>query len=370
MARFFLHLFIFCTGISFLSMVASADEPMVHVILAVDGNAGFGANLEADSKNMERIFRENVPKSQLDIVLMDTNKITPDNILETVAKVQVDENDTLVFYYSGHGANDAANGGHYFQFKDENGKTAELRRTTLLSHIKEKSPRLAVLLTDCCNIDMKSSDRIKEWKPEAAPKKISPLFQSLFVEPEGIVNITSSKRGEASFVDTSEKKRGSCFTWPLVDLLEEHKDDTEMTWPDFSTLLKTAVHKAFLESWPDGYKFDPPLNNLTHQKTQTIEIYGQLPGQTSSQTNRGPRFGVRAVNHPNGGVRVTEVVPDGPGSRAGFEAGDVILEINGEKIADEQDYSLAIDQSPQRINMKVLNVQNNETLDINFDLGY
>lgn len=61
----------------------------------------------ADYKNMERLFRENVPKSRLDLVLMEIDEITPDNILETVKKVEIDGNDTPVFYYSGHAANDA-----------------------------------------------------------------------------------------------------------------------------------------------------------------------------------------------------------------------------------------------------------------------
>ncbi|MDR0327429.1 MAG: PDZ domain-containing protein, partial [Planctomycetaceae bacterium] len=68
---------------------------------------------------------------------------------------------------------------------------------------------------------------------------------------------------------------------------------------------------------------------------------------------QGPRFGVRAVSHPGGGVRITEIVPNAPGGRAGFEIGDVILDINGTPIRNEQDYSKAIDDSPQTITVKV-----------------
>ncbi len=129
----------------------------------------------ADYKNMERLFRENVPKSRLDLVLMEIDEITPDNILETVKKVEIDGNDTLVFYYSGHAANDAGSdvgsGGHYFQIKDEIGKPVELQRRTLLASLKDKKARMTVLLTDCCNIEQKSSEESKE----AASKPKSPV---------------------------------------------------------------------------------------------------------------------------------------------------------------------------------------------------
>lgn len=355
------------------ALVAQAAEPTIHVVIAADGRAGFGANLVADCKNMERLFKENVPKSRLNLITMETDEITPDKVLETVNRIKLAPTDTLIFYYSGHAANDAGSGGQYFQLKDRQGKPSELRRRTLLAALKNKKPRLTVLLTDCCNIDQKSTGISKEMsRPIKSPDKMSPIFEALFVRPEGTVDMTSSKRGEASFVDSSARKRGSCFTWPLVALFEKHRDNGTITWSEFTTELKADVKSAFLESWPDGYKFDPPLNGIAYQKTQTIEIYGSLPDETErpSAAQRGPRFGVRAVNHHGGGVRVTELVPNGPGVKAGFEIGDVIVEINGTPIRNEQDYSKAVDDSPRKMNVKVVNVNDGRTLDVTFELGY
>ncbi len=355
------------------SVVSQAAEPTIHVVIAADGRAGFGANLVADYKNIERLFKENVPESRLDLLLMDADEITPDNILDAVGKLKLAAEDTLVFYYSGHAAHDAGNGGQFFQLKDKNGKAVELQRRTLLAALKEKKARLTVLLTDCCNIEQKSSGESKETPRTAeSPEKISPVFEALFVKPEGIVNITSSKRGEASFVDSTSKKRGSCFTWPLVELFERYREDASLTWPEFVADLKIEVQKAFRDSWPNGYKFDPPLNGIHVQKTQTVEVYGSLPGETeqaSSAGNRGPRFGIRAVTH-HGGVRVTEVLPNGPGAKAGFEIGDLIVEINGMPIRSEQDYSKAVDDSPKTMKAKVVNVHDGRTLNVTFELGY
>jgi len=141
----------------FFPFFLSAAEPMIHVIIADDGRAGFGANLVADYKNMERLFKENVPASRLELIVMDMDEITPDNILQTVQQTKLSAEDTLVFYYPGHAANDAGNGEHYFQLKDRSGNNVELQRRTLLAEMKKKQPRLTVLLTDCCNIELKGN---------------------------------------------------------------------------------------------------------------------------------------------------------------------------------------------------------------------
>ena len=370
----FYSVFVFGTIVFLLSLAFPASAQTIHVVIAADGQGGFGANLRADYRNVRNVFTQNVPKSQLRLVALDMEEVNPDSILEAVSKIKPAPSDTLVVYYSGHAANDSAAGGHYFQFRDASGKTSELQRRILLAAMKEKKPRLAVLLTDCCNIDSKSTGHSKEKDSDPtpeSPESVSPLFESLFLRPEGVVDITSSKKGEASFVDSTSKRRGSCFTYPMVALLQKHKNDGAMTWEKFVALLKTDVQKAFEESWPNGYRFDPPMNGVYTQKTQTVEVYGTLPGTNPVVVVRqGPRFGVRAVDNGGTGVRITELFPNSPGFNAGFEVGDIILEINGRPINSEKIYSDAVDESPKRMNVKLINVNDKKILNVSFDLGY
>jgi len=200
-----------------------------------------------------------------------------------------------------------------------------------------------------------------------------PIMETLFIKPAGTVDITSSKRGEASFADATGKNRGSCFTWSLATLFEKHRSNATITWQEFTTELAADVKTAFLDSHPEGFKFSPPLNGIVLQTTQTIEIYGTLPGTTSAPveaTQQGPRFGVRAVSLPGGGVRITYIFPGGPGAKAGFEVGDIITEINGKTIQNEEDYSKAIDDSSKQVNAKVINVKDGRLLNVTFELGY
>jgi len=375
----------------FFPAMLCAAEPVIHVIIASDIRAGFNANLISDSKNIERLFKENVPKERLRLVPMKGDEITPENILQAVKDIgPVTQNDTLIFYFSGHAASEAdgsvGDGGQFFQLKDEQGKSVELHRRTLLAALHEKKARLTVLLTDCGNIEERANETQKTQgtarggvggikSEQSLPKTMSPIMETLFIKPEGTVNITSSKRGEASFVDTSEKKRGSCFTWSLVALFEKYQMETEITWKEFTETLAVDVKQAFLDSYPpdrypDGYKFSSPLNGSVQQTTQTIEVY-TLPGMESAPTiQQGPRFGVRAVTLPGSGVRITQILPGGPGARAGFEVGDIITEIDGKKIQNEEDYSKAIDDSPKKVNAKVINVKDGRLLNVTFELGY
>jgi hypothetical protein len=351
-----------------------AAEPVIHVVVASDLRAGFNANLMTDHHNIERLFRGNVPKDRLNLVAMKMDEITPDRILQTVKEIELTDQDTLVFYYSGHAASAAGNGGQFFQLKDEHGKSVELHRRTLLAALHEKKARLTVLLTDCSNIeiDEKASETVeKSGQTVFAPETLSPIMETLFIRSEGTVDMTSSKRGEASFADATAKKRGSCFTWSLAALLEKHKNNAEFTWQEFTTALAEDVKTAFLDRHPEGYKFSPPLNGIAQQTTQTIEIYGALPGTaTASAAVQGPRFGVRAVALQGGGVRITQILPDGPGDRAGFEVGDVIMEINGKAIQNEEDYSKSIDDSPKKMNAKIINVKDGRLMNITIELGY
>lgn len=360
----------------FLAASSQLSAQTIHVLIAADGRAGFGENMVSDYRNMENLFIGNVPKKGLNLIRMDTDAVTPDAILESISnisKIKVAPKDTLVVYYSGHAANDVDSGGHYFQLKDENGKNVELQRRTLLAAMQEKKARLNVLLTDCCNVLQASSGARKEpirIEKAESPAKISPLFETLFLAADGTVDITSSKKGEASFVDRSSKKRGSCFTYPLVALFEEHRNDPKMTWAKIVDELKNDVQKAFEESWPEGYKIETQLNGSFTQKTQTVYVFGTLPGESAAASQQGPRFGVRAVANSGGGVRVTELFPNGPGVRAGFELGDVILEINDTPINTETEYSDAVDASPKKMTVKIRNVNDGRILNVSFELGY
>jgi len=94
-----------------------------------------------------------------------------------------------------------------------------------------------------------------------------------------------------------------------------------------------------------------------------IREAGDLDMYKYFERNNQPVFGVKAVENSGNGVKVTEVLADLPGQKAGFEVNDVILEINGVKITNEKEYSDAIDSAGKVSRMKVLCGKTGQTVD-------
>ena len=343
---------------------SSAWGQTIHVVLAADRDtrAKLGNAVKVDLENMTYLFRSNVPSENLNLIVLEIESMTPDAILKSIEELSVDPDDAIVFYYSGHGAYDAKN---KKQFLDLVGR-GNLYRETLLTEIQKKSPRLAVLLTDCCNAKVVNVSGVRSGvtattRTAKSCSDFSPLFENLFVFCKGTADLTSSKQGEYSFIDTTGKDRGSCFTWPLVELLENNKTNEDLHWKEISEKLGVKVQEAFREVLPRGYE---------GQTKQSVYVYS-LPGMTGVEldtlgnpiTNtsvpetttspKTPRLGLRAINHNGGGVQITEIVSDSPAAQAGIATGEIIIEINGEEIKDESDYSNAIDKSPKTMEMKL-----------------
>ena len=202
--------------------------------------------------------------------------------------------------------------------KDPPRDEGNIPRGEVLKHLTGKSARLTVLLTDCCN---SKAEGVRYWRgirPYTPPETISPLFAALFLRPKGVVDLTASKIGEYGMVDPTDKTRGSCFTYPLAQMLEEKKDAGSMTWPKFVDLLKPKVDETFHDWFPDGY---PGAEDNERQMHQTVLVYGRLPTEVVNNdviTNpQRPRFGAQGKTTPDGGVVVVKVAPGSPAQRRG-----------------------------------------------------
>jgi S1-C subfamily serine protease len=137
--------------------------------------------------------------------------------------------------------------------------------------------------------------------------------------------------------------------------------------------LAPKVNEAFRESFPNGYK---------GQMSQTIVAFS-YPGKqdhlnpkpentnnSSTEEKKGYRFGVRAVAHQGGGMRMLEIIENSPAQRSGLEVGDVILEINGKVINSEKEYSDAVDASGKKMQVKLINTRDGKTITPTIELGW
>jgi hypothetical protein len=369
---YFYLVFLFLLAVTVTANTPQAVAQKIHLVIAADTNAsgGVGAITKIDQHNIKQLFESNVPGSQLSITTIPAEAMRNADILKTVDSLEISNEDTIVFYYSGHGAFDRQKQEQFLQLS-----LGDLYRSELLKHLVQKSPRLSVLLTDCCNIQVDGLSQEREPEVTVFPQEISPLFGSLFIYCKGVVDITSSKLGEYSFCDNRRiGNRGSCFTYPLIDLLKVNKDNIEMDWGKLVEELAPKVNDAFKELYPNGH-------TPSGQMSQTI-VVADYPGKNlppapapasanpTTEEKKNYRFGVRATPHQGGGMRMLEIIADSPAQRSGLETGDVIIEINGKVINTEQEYSDAVDASGKKMQVKLINVRDGKTITPTIELGW
>src|SRR5882724_2341088 len=100
---------------------ATAQAPelkKLHILMVYDTNASdLTKSLKADKKRMLSLWRDTIPANRHNVVVLEGDKVTKEEILAHYKKMQVGRNEGLVFYYAGHGARDEKTEKHFFDLK-------------------------------------------------------------------------------------------------------------------------------------------------------------------------------------------------------------------------------------------------------------
>lgn len=130
-------------------------------------------------------------------------------IFSAINSCPAERNDTIVFYWSGHGSYDEQ--GHYLIMPDHH----PCSRSKVIDHIERKQCRLAVVLTDCCH-EYLDRELLPKMEPRTLPppERTSVLFRLLFFRSRGLVEMNASSRGEYALCVPT----GGLFTLALASM--------------------------------------------------------------------------------------------------------------------------------------------------------
>ncbi len=263
-------------------------------------------NIQMDMTQIWVTLTNNVPESQLNLLTVTIESPEdgdPAQILAALDELRPAANDTLLFYFTGHGGLDDQ--GSYLSL--EKGK---LYRDTVQRRMAEKGARLTVMLTDCCNVRGDGKLEMAAAPAPEEPERVTPAFRALFFEPEGTVDVNACSPGESAqffLKKDDEMYRGSLFTRSLVDYLDRRRTE-RFSWDELLRDVSVVVHVEFGRNYPDGV---PMAKGPGRQSGQNVYA-ASYPGMPK---NSGPRAGLIVRDSGGQGALIIRVDPDSPSTK-------------------------------------------------------
>jgi len=353
-------------------LAGMATAQTLHAVVVADrspsaGWGKFAPNITIDALTIFSTLHNHVPESQLNyraVEIEEDQYSSPALILELISEVDPAPGDTLVFYYTGHGASDDR--GHYLDLAQ-----GKLYRDDLRRAIEQRGAQFNCLVTDCCNM---RSDGELFFAPAPMiepPQRISALFRSLFFSADGWVDINGSSPGEGAFftADIDNDIPGSLFTKELSAFFDRYRNQAT-TWDHLIREVSLGVSVAFKTQYPKGASV---AKGSPVQMQQNIDAIA-YPGKPERS---GPRSGLTVRDHNGRGALITIVSPGFPGERVyDLQTGEyismrpqqVIVAVNGHPINQARAFAEAVKLSPQVMRVKIQD--GNRTRDVLMRLRY
>ncbi len=332
---------------------------VVHALVVgdVSPSAGWGKytpNVAMDITTMVGMLKDNMPENQIRvrrIEIEEDEQSDPAFLMQAIEACNVRPRDILWFYFSGHGGSDDQ--GHYLALAK-----GKLPRKKLLQALQSKGAKLTLLITDCCNT---RSDGYVYISPAFRPRDVrspTPLFRSLLLEQNGLVNINSSSPGESAFFTPHDPEMknlpGSIFTKELIRWFDRNRQRSA-NWEELVRAVSLQTHESFHDFYPKGA--DAPEEHRT-QLEQNVDPM-EYPGKPEK---KGPRTGMLVREFQGRGVIITQVDPQSPAAQVfsvsknsliSLQPQQAILAINGEEITSASEAMKKFADAPQIVRLTV-----------------
>jgi hypothetical protein len=308
---------------AFQDRVRAAPPPAdakVHALVVVDSlDPTIGKSVALDGDMVKDALTAGFKghEDRLALTLLQGADATPAKVTAYYRDLKVGPTDTVLFYFSGHGATHSRRG-HIMALGDK-----AVFRADLLEVIARKKPRLTVCLTDCCAV-------LFGGKPEVS-RDLSfswPTVQSLFLRHSGVVDINACSIGECAYCDA----KGSVFTRGLIAGLAKapHELGGESTdyvhWDDFFRYVRKRTE--------DDFAVMKAADRDIERDAKQVPQAFLLPTH---------RLGVVGKDGTDG-LLVTRVYRGSPAEGAGFRAGDTILKVGNAAIRSGEDLEQALEK--------------------------
>lgn len=267
--------------------VIPADAQTVHALLVImDDDPRIGTNVKVDRKNIVQLLgsiENELCEVNSTTLLSSKDQATREGVLQWVRNIHTDKNDILFIYYAGHGGMNEKNQ----TFLVTEGKW--LFRSELVNAIEQvKSPRLTLLITDCCSslVTQKIDPNLQSSR--SMTRLTEKTLRNLFLEHQGFLHVTAATEEQYGW---SNVVTGGWFTKNLMDALNSNPDenrDNFLTWKEVfetarrntektfsqatftTTQLQDMKQKGITSQTPKAYSFPTPLGVGSDDDKETV----------------------------------------------------------------------------------------------------
>lgn len=337
---------------------AAGSAQQLHALLIADtspaaGWGQFAPHVRMDVTHMFGLVLSNVPPDRLAFRILnieDDATAHPSTILDALAELRPTQEDTLLVYYSGHGAADDR--GHYFDLAG-----GRLYRADLLAAMRSAGPRLAALVSDCCNVRGDGKGFAAAVPDIQEPADYTPIFRGLFIEPAGVVDINACAPGESAFFmpqTDPQREWGSLFTRAFCAHARQDRDRAT-TWDDFLVGVSLQVNLWFQAGYPGGAKVAKGGAPQRMQNVYAVEYPGMpdRSGPRAGLSVRDSRRETATVVEVRSGFPATRIFDIAAGQYVSLEPGQEIESVNGRRVGTANQFTQAVADSPQVMRLVV-----------------
>lgn len=217
---------------SFLCFLGNAVAQNMHVILLINTNEnGRSVDRTEDYNQMRRFWTETAKFLEIPVNFthLGPNDFNSGKTLSTCNNLLVGAQDLVIFYYSGHGANDKSSVWPVLGLQDKN-----LRMSEVVKTLKDKNPKFLMVMADCCNSYMRNG-RVPSVQANPQDPK---LYKDLFLNFSGKkqILISASEQGQYSL---SHPKKGAFFGMSFRECFRRATDNSNPS-ADWENLLNAS----------------------------------------------------------------------------------------------------------------------------------
>lgn len=168
----------------------------------------------------------------------------PTNFKKVISSLQCD-GDIVMFYYGGHGGRSIKECSNFPEMCLASNNVSDFYSVEKLqSELKNKNPRLLLILTDCCNsyydAPMPASRMAAAGPVSSASSYSAQRYKDLLLNQTGVLTFTGSTKGSYSWYNML---MGGFFTKSLMESLDFSLARTDET-PDWNVIAQDATDQT------------------------------------------------------------------------------------------------------------------------------